>query len=303
MTGDENAEELASLAPSGLGVGMVRNRLTLSWTAPAKDADSVTGYEILRGEVEAELTTLMADTASASTTYRDETATQAEVSYTYAVKALRGDDASTESNRASYTLPSGYTAASKELASKVYVHSQVVGETLEFAPQVVVSPDQEPPFTIWSGELLPGFNQFPITPTNLFTYNEVDYKINYISITEGDYKSGPDPPYNYYYVYADDLNVAITPPIGDDNIAAWKFVTPDGEFAFADAILTSYSDGDAQNFMWPDIEWGSRSRTSVSITGLPGLSGRSPKSIRHRASSSVGPPRGSRILGASVRSL
>ena len=139
VTAGENAEDLTSLAPGGLAVGMVRNRLTLSWTAPAADAESVTGYEILRGEGEAELTTLVADTASTSTSYRDETATQAGVSYTYAVKALRGDDASVESPRVSHTLPAGYTAASKELASKVYVHSQVVGETLEFAPQVVVS--------------------------------------------------------------------------------------------------------------------------------------------------------------------
>ena len=90
VTAGENAADLASLAPGGLTVGMVRNRLTLSWTAPAKDADSVTGYEILRGEGEVEPTTLVADTASTSTTYRDETATQAGVSYAYAVKALRG---------------------------------------------------------------------------------------------------------------------------------------------------------------------------------------------------------------------
>ena len=80
----------ADLAPVGLEVSMVRNRLNLSWTAPAADAESVTGYEILRGEGEVEPTTLVADTASTSTTYRDETATQAGVTYTYAVKALRG---------------------------------------------------------------------------------------------------------------------------------------------------------------------------------------------------------------------
>ena len=273
VTASENAEDLTSLAPGGLEVGMVRNRLTLSWTAPAADAESVTGYEILRGEGEVEPTTLVADTASASTTYRDETATQAGVSYTYAVKALRGDDASVESNRASYTLPSGYTAASKELASKVYVHSQVVGETLEFAPQVVVQPNQDPPFTIWSGELIRGFNQFTVNPTNQFTYNGVDYEIDYISLTQG-YRLISDYP---YYEYYDDLNVAITPPIGAENIAAWKFVTPDQEFAFADAVLTYYNGGDNQQFRWPEIEWGSGSQPSVSITGLPGTLGQEPE--------------------------
>ena len=159
-----------SLAPGGLTVGMVRNRLNLSWTAPAADADSVTGYEILRGREQAALATLVADTASTSTTYRDETATQAGVTYTYAVKALRGDVASGESPRASYTLPSGYTASTKELASKGYEHYQVVVETLEFAPQIVVQPDQDRQ-TIWTGDLNPGLQRV------LFRYWHVSQRL------------------------------------------------------------------------------------------------------------------------------
>ena len=280
VTADENAEDLTSLAPGGLTVGMVRNRLTLSWTAPAKDADSVTGYEILRGEGEVEPTTLVADTASTSTTYRDETATQAGVSYAYAVKALRGDDASVESNRVSYTLPSGYTAASKELASKVYVHSQVVGETLEFAPQVVVQPNQDPPFTIWSGQLNLGVNIGFTPPTNgalipsTFTYNSVGYTIAAIVLGQGDYIGYIDGD----YAYEQDLYFEITPHLGDADIAAWKFVTPDGEFAFADAVITLF--GDNQEFKWPNsgLDWFQRQGTPflVSVTGLPGTDGQQP---------------------------
>ena len=280
VTADENAEELASLAPSGIVVGMVRNRLTLSWTAPAKDADSVTGYEILRGEGEVEPTTLVADTASTSTTYRDETATQAGVSYAYAVKALRGDDASVESNRVSYTLPFGYTAASKELASKVYVHSQVVGETLEFAPQVVVQPNQDPPFTIWSGQLNLGVNIGFTPPTNgalipsTFTYNSVGYTIAAIVLGQGDYIGYIDGD----YAYEQDLYFEITPHLGDADIAAWKFLTPDGEFAFADAVITLF--GDNQEFKWPNsgLDWFQRQGTPflVSVTGLPGTDGQQP---------------------------
>ena len=281
VTADENAEELASLAPSGLEVSMVRNRLTLSWTAPAADAESVTGYEILRGEGEVEPTTLVADTASTSTSYRDETATQAGVSYTYAVKALRGDEASVESNRASYTLPSGYTAASKELASKVYVHSQVVGETLEFAPQVVVSPDQEP-FTIWSGQLNLGLNRAFTPPTNgslvpnTFTYNGVDYTISALGIIE-QYNSDI---YDYEY----DLFFEISPPIGAENTAAWKFVSApdDAEFAFADATVRYYDNGQEEYFKWPNSglsAWYPRAGTPfpVSVTGLPGTDGQEPE--------------------------
>ena len=279
VTAGENAADLASLAPSGLEVGMVRNRLTLSWTAPAADIESVTGYEILRGEGEAELTTLVADTASTSTSYRDETATQAGVSYTYAVKALRGDDASVESNRASYTLPSGYTAASKELASKVYVHSQVVVETLEFAPQVVVSPDQDP-FTIWSGQLNLGLNRAFTPPTNgslvpnTFTYNGVDYTISGLGIIE-QYNSDI---YDYEY----DLFFEISPPIGAENTAAWKFVSADGEFAFADAIVRYFDNGQEEQFNWPNSglsAWYPRAGTPfpVSVTGLPGTDGQEPE--------------------------
>ena len=65
--------------------------MTLSWTAPAEDADSVTGYEVLRAAGEDELATLAADTG---TTYADATATEAGETYAYQVKAIRGDDRS-----------------------------------------------------------------------------------------------------------------------------------------------------------------------------------------------------------------
>ena len=61
----------ADLRPTGLTVELVENKVTLSWTAPAEDADSVTGYEILRRrpmEGETTLETLAADTESTATT-------------------------------------------------------------------------------------------------------------------------------------------------------------------------------------------------------------------------------------------
>ena len=101
----------ADLRPTGLEVELVENKVTLSWTAPAEDADNVTGYEILRRrpmEGESSLTTLVADTESKATTYTDATANEAGVRYVYRVKALRGDDVSLSSNFDRIDLPADY---------------------------------------------------------------------------------------------------------------------------------------------------------------------------------------------------
>ena len=299
MTAGDNAEDLA---PGGLEVTMVRNRLTLSWTAPAADADSVTGYEILRAAGDTEPDTLAADTQSTATTYRDETATEAGVSYTYAVKALRGGDASVESNRAAYRLPDDYLASTKEAVSKVFVDGfTVIGEspdpdsdysrsTLDpntanldvntGNPQFVVQPDQEP-FTIWSGQLNLGFNRAFTPPTNgslvpnTFTYNSVDYTISALGIIE-QYNSDT-------YAYDYHLFFTISPPIGDDNVAAWKFVSPNdnAEFAYADATVRYFDNGQKERFDWLNSgldAWYPRAGTAfpVSITGLPGTDGQEP---------------------------
>ena len=73
----------ADLRPTGLTVSLVENKVTLSWTAPAEDADSITGYEILRAAGEGEMSTLAADTASTGTSYTDATATEAGETYAY----------------------------------------------------------------------------------------------------------------------------------------------------------------------------------------------------------------------------
>ena len=109
------------LAPTGLGVNLVENRVTLTWEAPANDADSVTGYEVLRRrpkEGEGALQTLVADTGSADTAYVDATANEPGVRYTYRVKALRGGDVSRESNFAFIDLPEDYTPPEPEPASE-----------------------------------------------------------------------------------------------------------------------------------------------------------------------------------------
>ena len=105
------------LRPTGLTVSLVENRVTLSWTAPAQDAASVDGYEILRRrplEGETAMATLVADTESTATTYTDATANEAGVRYVYRVKALRGDDASLSSSFYAIDLPADYEAPQED---------------------------------------------------------------------------------------------------------------------------------------------------------------------------------------------
>ncbi len=307
VTAGDNAQDLASLAPGGLAVTMVRNRLTLSWTAPAEDAGSVTGYEILRAAGDAEPATLVADTQSTATTYRDDTATTAGVSYTYAVKALRGDKASAESNRASYSLSAGYLASTKEAASKVFVDGfTVIDEespdpdsdysrsTLDpntanldlntGNPQFVVQPDQEQRQTIWTGSLIFDLNQFyedtdaissgSLDP-NTFIFNGTIYKVAHIGSQDG-----------YDYIgdttdYAQDVRVWISPALDAETYATWRFVRPGGEFNLVDALVSTRTRGDQQfqQFYWPETHWRlvvGRAQT-VSLTGIGGTVGSEPE--------------------------
>ena len=113
------APDPADLAPSGLVVSLVENRVTLTWDAPASDAASVTGYEILRrrpNDGEAALTTLVADTGNAETGYTDDSANEPGVRYTYRVKALRDGEQSKVSNYDRIDLPDDYAQETPEPA-------------------------------------------------------------------------------------------------------------------------------------------------------------------------------------------
>ena len=79
--------------------------MALSWSAPAEDADSVTGYEVLRAVGEGELATLKGDTGSTATAYTDATATDEGETYAYQVKAVRGEERSQASGQAQVQLP------------------------------------------------------------------------------------------------------------------------------------------------------------------------------------------------------
>ena len=95
-----------ALAPGNLSAAPADDGgVALTWDAPAQDADSVTGYEVLRAQGGGDLATLLADTGSADTFHTDATATAAGETYSYAVIARRGEEKSQPSNQAQVQVP------------------------------------------------------------------------------------------------------------------------------------------------------------------------------------------------------
>ena len=101
-------------APSNLAAELADEQVVLNWDAPAQDAGTVTGYEVLRAEGQGELATLASNTGNADTTYTDATVTSAGASYAYRVKAIRDGERSGASNEARALLkpasPTGLSA-------------------------------------------------------------------------------------------------------------------------------------------------------------------------------------------------
>ena len=90
-------------APTGLTASSIEHdSLTLTWDDPQDD--SITGYQVLRGASEDNLSTLEPDTGNASTEYTDSTAA-AESTYFYAVTALSADGDGAQSSAISVTTP------------------------------------------------------------------------------------------------------------------------------------------------------------------------------------------------------
>ena len=97
-----------STAPTNLTAGIVEGGVALSWDAPAEDAGSVTGYEVLRRQPRQGENTLLvyvADTGSTDTSYTDAAATEPGELYVYGVKALRGGEKSGRSNYVNVDIP------------------------------------------------------------------------------------------------------------------------------------------------------------------------------------------------------
>ena len=127
------------LAPNSLTAEMVDGVVTLTWSAPVRAAESVTGYEILRRMPASQdaMQVLVADTDSTNTTYTDTAANEPGALYHYQVVALRGSEKSVRSNSVYIMLP-GEARASEQ-------HGTILGDG------GAGSGDQEP----GGGEVLP----------------------------------------------------------------------------------------------------------------------------------------------------
>ena len=99
-------------APGNLTASFSSGTTTLGWEAPAEESSTVNGYQILRGVAGTPLGIIEKTTGSTSTDYTDKWASRPGMTYTYQVKAIRGEELSDGSNDASVTIPQSCTGAS-----------------------------------------------------------------------------------------------------------------------------------------------------------------------------------------------
>ncbi len=161
----------ADLAPSGLEASLAENRVTLTWTAPAEDAASVTGYEVLRAQGSAALTTLAADTGNTDTTYTDSGVTGDLDGYRYQVKALRGGDASQGSNVAG-VIPSAHAGAIVPLADVTLISNLVLNDGTN---DLTLTPTFATDTTSYAASVGGAVSQITVTPTKSDTDASVEY--------------------------------------------------------------------------------------------------------------------------------
>ncbi len=86
--------------PTGLLTGASHDTVILFWTNP--NDDTITGYQVLRGDTAANLAVLTDDTGDASTSYTDDTVA-AETTYAYAIRARNAHGLSPQSDPVSVT--------------------------------------------------------------------------------------------------------------------------------------------------------------------------------------------------------
>ena len=110
-------EAVAPPAASDLAATADENGVDLSWTSPEHDA--ISGYRILRGADAASLTSLVADTGSTDTSYRDETVS-AGSDYAYAVVVLSSSGESPQSATVTVSVPEAASATATIQARPLY---------------------------------------------------------------------------------------------------------------------------------------------------------------------------------------
>ena len=96
-------------APRNLTASIVDDGIALDWDTPTENADTVTGYQMLRRDPNEDavgvFTIIENNTGDDATSYTDTEATTAGQSYTYRVKAWRDEALSNWSNYVRVNLP------------------------------------------------------------------------------------------------------------------------------------------------------------------------------------------------------
>ena len=122
----------------------------LTWEAPETDAESVTGYEIQRGQSDdGDPATLVADTGSTAIAYADATANEPGEAYSYRVIALRGDEQSQPSGRAWVSIPT-VTVTAQPVEPFIALPQVATGFALDGGNSAPVGIWGRPP--IWSSD-------------------------------------------------------------------------------------------------------------------------------------------------------
>ncbi len=101
--------DAADLAPSGLAAEVVEGGVSLTWDAPAEDAESVTGYELSRQWTHPDEDNIVRDDLltpdGAATVWVDTSFPETGVTYAYRVRAVRDGETSGWSNEAQVEVP------------------------------------------------------------------------------------------------------------------------------------------------------------------------------------------------------
>ena len=84
--------------------------VALRWQAPAADAETVTGYRLLRAVANSAMSILDADTGPDTTSYFDSSATTPGETYRYQVLAVRGEQAGQSSDTVTVSVPQSLIA-------------------------------------------------------------------------------------------------------------------------------------------------------------------------------------------------
>ena len=135
-------------APRNLTAGIVDGGVLLDWDAPAENAGAVTGYQVLRRDPNNDavgvFTAIENNTGDTATSYTDTSANQAGKSYTYRVKAWRGDALSAWSNYARVNLPAEPTPTPTPTPTATPIPTATPTPTATPAPTPTATPTPTP---------------------------------------------------------------------------------------------------------------------------------------------------------------